>query len=81
MIALNWPAKRRNWQKHQSRDAIDAPITGKFRAYFIISEYPKERFANGRLGARGTVELKDGTAVDWYLWEGERPSVHSHADS
>lgn len=33
----------------------------------------------GKLVGKDTVRLKDGTAVDWYLWEGERPAVHSYA--
>jgi len=34
---------------------------------------------DGRVASSGTVELRDGTAVDWYLWEGERPSIQSYA--
>lgn len=34
----------------------------------------------GKLGPKGTVALSDGTEVDWYLWEGERPAVHSYAN-
>jgi hypothetical protein len=33
----------------------------------------------GRLAVSGTVQLRDKTEVDWYLWEGERPRVHSYA--
>jgi hypothetical protein len=33
----------------------------------------------GKLAHRGTVELRDGTEIDWYLWDGERPAVHSYA--
>jgi hypothetical protein len=33
----------------------------------------------GRLAHHGTEKLSDGTELDWYLWEGERPSVHSYA--
>ncbi|MFI5297233.1 MAG: hypothetical protein ACHREM_03980 [Polyangiales bacterium] len=28
---------------------------------------------------RGTVALADGTELDWYLWQGDRPKVHSYA--
>jgi len=27
----------------------------------------------------GTVCLRDGTEIDWFLWRGERPKVHSYA--
>lgn len=33
----------------------------------------------GRLASSGTVSLEDETEIDWYLWEGERPQVHSYA--
>lgn len=35
--------------------------------------------STGKLAANGTVPLRDGTEVDWYLWEGDRPAVHSYA--
>ncbi len=41
--------------------------------------YPVSRSIQGRLGAQGTVPLSDGTEIDWYLWDGERPNVHSYA--
>lgn len=46
-------------------------------AKFFV-EYPKE-FPDGKLASAGTVDLDDGTAVDWYLWEGSRPAVQSYA--
>ncbi len=42
-------------------------------------DYPEGREGIGRLGARGTVGLRDGTEVAWFLWEGERPKVQSYA--
>jgi hypothetical protein len=44
--------------------------------YFI--EYPPG-YKNGKLEASGTETLSDGTDVDWYLWEGDRPAVQSYA--
>ncbi len=41
--------------------------------------YPVSRFAHGRLGAHGTLPLSDGTEIDWFLWDGDRPNVHSYA--
>ena len=35
--------------------------------------------SNGRLASRGTVPLSDGTEVDWFLWENDRPRVDSYA--
>jgi hypothetical protein len=43
--------------------------------YFVAGATHK----SGHLGSAGTVKLADGTAIDWYLWEGDRPSVHSYA--
>ena len=45
--------------------------------YYI--EYPMTSFTKGKLAASGTVPVGEGTEVDWYLWEGERPSVQSYA--
>jgi hypothetical protein len=35
--------------------------------------------AKGHLAAQGTVKLQDRTEIDWYLWDGERPGVHTYA--
>jgi hypothetical protein len=45
--------------------------------YYIT--YPEPRPNIGSLGAQGTVELRDGTEIDWFLWGGERPKVQSYA--
>jgi hypothetical protein len=42
-------------------------------------EYPRSSFTAGRLKYSGEVPLSDGTVVEWYLWEGERPAVQSYA--
>ena len=42
-------------------------------------EWKVARFDKGKLASNDSVELKDGTVIDWYLWEGERPVVHTHA--
>jgi hypothetical protein len=34
---------------------------------------------NGTLAEFGSVALADGTLIDWFLWQGERPAVHSYA--
>jgi hypothetical protein len=47
-------------------------------AKFFI-EYPVDSFKRGGLAASGTVPLRDGCEVDWYLWDGDRPAVQSYA--
>lgn len=35
---------------------------------------------NGKPGASGTLQLDQGRVrTEWYLWEGERPAIHSYA--
>lgn len=46
-------------------------------AYFV--EHVERRAGDGKFSSKGTVMLGDGTAIDWYLWDGERPAVHTHA--
>lgn len=38
-----------------------------------------EGYKDGHLASSGTVTLLDGTEVDWHLWNGDRPDVHSYA--
>lgn len=45
--------------------------------YFI--EYPVTTFTKGKLASSGTVEVRDGTDIDWFLWDGERPGIQSYA--
>ncbi|MBO6940943.1 MAG: hypothetical protein JJ863_38565 [Deltaproteobacteria bacterium] len=40
-------------------------------------EYPAAK--SGKLAASGTLTMGDGTELDWYFWEGDRPMVHSYA--
>jgi hypothetical protein len=42
-------------------------------------QYPFDKFTRGKLEDEGTVELDDGTEIDWYLWEGDRPHIQSYA--
>lgn len=41
--------------------------------------YPRASFTAGSLKHSGEVPLSDGTVVEWYLWEGERPAIQSYA--
>lgn len=42
-------------------------------------QYGSSRFAAGRLAHSDVVALADGTRIEWYLWEGERPAVSAYA--
>lgn len=55
----------RRWNRRQVRGAL----------HFAASVESEK----GKLAAHGTETLSDGTAIDWYLWDGERPAVHSYA--
>jgi len=46
-------------------------------SYYI--EYTADRATVGKVAASGTVPLKDGTEIQWFLWEGNRPKVQSYA--
>lgn len=39
--------------------------------------YPET--GRGHLTAEGVVPLRDGTQAAWFLWEGDRPAIHSYA--
>lgn len=74
---------RRQWPLNREM-AVD--VTSKRRTnrrriegarYFI--EYPRSTYEGGKITASGTVFLLDGTAVDWFLWDGIRPAVQSYA--
>lgn len=41
--------------------------------------YPVATFSKGRVQGTGTVMLRDNTKAHWWLWEGDRPAVHSYA--
>lgn len=41
--------------------------------------YAVKEFTKGKLGHHGMLELRDKTKIRWFLWEGERPGVHSYA--
>ncbi|MFO0726459.1 MAG: ATP-binding protein [Myxococcota bacterium] len=55
----------RRWNRRQIRGA----------GHFVESVESEK----GKFLAKGTEKLSDGTEIDWYLWDGERPAVHSYA--
>jgi hypothetical protein len=79
--------ERAGWPPNETIAHGQPPKVGKDRRtnlrsilgaqYYI--QYPIERPLIGRLEADGCVSLKDGTEVFWYLWNGDRPKVHSYA--
>lgn len=44
--------------------------------HFVVRKSLKGK---GKLKARGSVPLKDGTVIDWYLWDGPLTDTHQHA--
>jgi hypothetical protein len=42
-------------------------------------DYSNLSFTKGRLKAADAMHLSDGTTIEWFLWEGERPAVQSYA--
>lgn len=56
----------RRWNRRRIRGA----------RYFV--QYPKP-LQDGKFDSVESVALSDGTTVDCYLWEGQRPKVHSYA--
>ncbi len=75
-----WPISNKmahDWTKNARHERRTNTRRIEGAKYFV--DYQSERQGIGKVGAKGTVGLKDGTNVDWYLWEGERPKVHSYA--
>lgn len=76
--------KRHDWPRSLGEASAPGPIGGVDRRwnrrlvrgakYFMTAPGP-----HGHQAAAGTVKLADRTEIDWYLWEGERPGVHSYA--
>ena len=76
---VNWPRNEQEAHGPAGRQPDRRTNTRKLlgAAYYVT--YPK-KFKGGKLADRGTVELTDGTHVDWYLWEGKRPELHTYAE-
>lgn len=75
-----WPRSAAEAHGSQPKSGVDRrtnPRTIRGAKHYIC--YPHSTFAKGKLGATGTVEIDGGVAVDWYLWEGDRPAVQSYA--
>lgn len=71
--------KRANWPTGPSdRDDARRPNNRSIKgARFYITDVKAE---NGRLAHGGSTLLDEGRVpCEWYLWEGERPAIHSYA--
>jgi hypothetical protein len=78
---------RDGWPRESAEAHGSAPKRGPDRRtnnrsirgakYFI--EYPERGFKPGKLADKGMVCLSDGTEIDWFLWERDRPAIHSYA--
>lgn len=51
----------------------------KIEGAHYFAEHVERAAGDGKFATKGTIALTDGTEIDWYLWEGERPAVHSYA--
>jgi hypothetical protein len=75
-----WPTSAKDAFASQSAGGPDRRINNReVRGAHFFIEYDEIRFKGGQLEAKGTVQLHDGTAIDWYLWAGDRPAVQSYA--
>lgn len=73
-------------RKHDKKAWPKSPDPGDVRTHRRIIKgghhyvtYPSETFNKGKISDSGTLLLRDQTKLHWYLWEGDRPGVHSYA--
>lgn len=75
-----WPTSEDEAHRTAARRGPDRRTnTRRIRGARHHIEYPVARFSGGGLAAHDTVELQDGTVVEWFLWEGDRPAIQSYA--
>jgi hypothetical protein len=76
----NWPKSKNEADGRQSSPGPDRRTnTRKILGASYYIHYPDPGFKRGKLEDEGTVELRSGTRVHWFLWSGERPAVQSYA--
>ena len=67
-----WPERRD--ERDDSRRPNNRTIRG---AKFYLTDVEGSK---GKLAATGVLSAEDGRVpIEWYLWEGERPAIHSYA--
>ena len=69
----SWPIQR------DDKDDARRPITAG--SWVQVTLCSILNYKTGKLGGRGTLLLDEERVIaDWYLWEGERPAIHSYAE-
>lgn len=80
---VNWPPNEEIAFGQFPDDARDRRVNHRqIRGARYHIEYLEPKITKrvkGSLKDSGTVPLSDGTEVDWFLWEGDRPSIHTYA--
>ncbi len=72
----NWPRTEVEAHGRQSKAGPDRRTNlRRIRGARFYIEYLGSSFTAGELAHSATQHLSDGTEIDWYLWEGERPAV------
>lgn len=73
--------KRSEWPRTSAEASGSGPRRWNRRNLRGAKHYVTygERETKGELSAQGVETLADGTTLEWFLWEGERPAVHSYA--
>ncbi len=72
-----WPTSKH--MAHVSGGADRRTNRRKIEGGKFYIEYPSASFTKGKLAAKGTVPVRDGTEIDWFLWEGTRPKISAYA--
>jgi hypothetical protein len=71
--------KKNSWPLSKD-DRDDARRPNNRRVLGALHYLKNVEAQSGKLGASGAVMLDDDRVIaDWYLWEGERPAIHSYA--
>jgi hypothetical protein len=75
----SWPSSRAEAKARGAGKSADSlgTNTRTIRGACRFIEYSESTEAG--LKASDIVELEDGTQIDWFLWEGDRPRIHSYA--
>jgi hypothetical protein len=73
----HWPESEEMAHRTGGPDRRTNVRTIEGAKYYI--EYPVSSFKKGSLKASGAMDLSDGTTIDWFLWDGERPAIQSYA--
>lgn len=84
-VRKNWPRSLEEAMTAQAPEPGSKDIDRRWNrrrmrgAHYFVTEVVAKTNADSHLGTYGVVQLSDGSEVDWYLWEGQRPGIHAHA--